>query len=185
MPTGILQTVASYVCNGGVFLTAKYFPAKQLRTAWVMFGIIVGMISAVFLYVLPLDNYNGRLAALYCLYFYLGPYIVSLGINTANTAGHTKKVTVNALVFIAYCVSNIIAPQFFKADQAPLYPLGMGAVLGSYVLSIITIAMYATYCWYENRRRDRIDSDKGGRVHADTDFRDLTDKQNVHFRYVW
>lgn len=72
MPTGILQTVASYVCNGGVFLTAKYFPAKQLRTAWVMFGIIVGMISAVFLYVLPLDNYNGRLAALYCLYFYLG-----------------------------------------------------------------------------------------------------------------
>ena len=157
MPTGILQTVASYVCNGGVFLTAKYFPAKQLRTAWVMFGIIVGMISAVFLYVLPLDNYNGRLAALYCSYFYLGPYIVSLG----------------------------IAPQFFKADQAPLYPLGMGAVLGSYVLSIITIAMYATYCWYENRRRDRIDSDKGGRVHADTDFRDLTDKQNVHFRYVW
>jgi hypothetical protein len=45
--------------------------------------------------------------------------------------------------------------------------------------------MYATYCWYENRRRDRIDFDKGGRVHADTDFRDLTDKQNVHFRYVW
>ncbi|KAI4917328.1 hypothetical protein J4E90_003835 [Alternaria incomplexa] len=123
MPTGILQTVASYVCNGGVFLTAKYFPAKQLRTAWVVFGIIVGMISAVFLYVLPIDNYNGRLAALYCSYFYLGPYIVALGINTANTAGHTKKVTVNALVFIAYCISNIIAPQFFKADQAPLYPL--------------------------------------------------------------
>jgi ACS family allantoate permease-like MFS transporter len=184
MPTGILQTLASYICNGGVFLCAKHFPTKQLRTAWVLFGIIVGMIAAIFLYALPLGNLQGRLAALYCSYFYLGPYIVSLGINTANTAGHTKKVTVNALIFIAYCVSNIIAPQFFKANQAPLYPLGMGAVLGSYVLAMITIVMYAGYCWRENRRRDRIDADKGGRVHADTDFRDLTDKQNIHFRYV-
>ena len=174
MPTGIMQTVASYMCNGGVFLCAKYFPTKQLRTAWVMFGILVGMIAAVFLYVLPTDNFNGRLAALYCSYFYLGPYIVALGINTANTAGHTKKVTVNALIFIAYCVSNIIAPQFFKSSQAPLYPLGMGAILASYVLSMITMALYAAYCWNENRRRDAIDVHKDVRIHADTDFRDVS-----------
>ncbi|KIV99835.1 uncharacterized protein PV09_08504 [Verruconis gallopava] len=185
MPTGIMQTMSSYICNGGVFLVARYLPGKQLRTAFVLFGIIVGMISAVFLYTLPLTNYNGRLAALYMSYFYLGPYIVALGMNTANTAGHTKKVTVNALIFIAYCVSNIIGPQFFKASQAPLYPLGMGAILGSYVLSILTILAYAAYCAWENRRRDRIDAEKGKRVHNDTDFKDLTDKQNVHFRYEW
>jgi ACS family allantoate permease-like MFS transporter len=158
MPTGIMQTVASYVCNGGVFLIAKYFPAKQLRTAYVMFGIIVGMISAVFLYVLPLNNYTGRLAALHCSYFYLGPCIVALGINTANTAntaGHTKKVTVDALVFIAYCVSNIIAPQFFKASQAPMYPLGMSAVLASYVLSMIIFPNPPS--WKRDRRDLRVD----------------------------
>lgn len=185
MPTGIMQTMSSYICNGGVFLCAKYYPKYQFRTGWIIFGIIVGLISAVFLYTLPLNNYNGRLAALYMSYFYLGPYIVSLGINTANTAGHTKKVTTNALVFIAYCVSNIIAPQFFKTDQAPLYPLGMGAILASYVLSMLTIIAYAAYCWKENCRRDKIDVGKDKRVHADTDFKDLTDKQNVHFRYVW
>lgn len=86
MPTGIIQTVASYMCNGGVFLCAKYLPGKQLRGAWVIFGSLVGMISTIFLYVLPLDNLNGRLAALYMSYFYLGPYIVALGMNTANTA---------------------------------------------------------------------------------------------------
>jgi ACS family allantoate permease-like MFS transporter len=185
MPTGIMQTLSSYMCNGGVFLCAKYFPAKQCRSGWVMFGIIVGLIAAVFLYTLPLDNYNGRLAALYMSYFYLGPYIVALGINSANTAGHTKKVTTNALIFIAYCVSNIIAPQFFKSSQAPLYPLGMGAILASYVLSMLTMALYAGYCWWENKRRDAIDGQKDARVHHDTDFRDLTDKQNIHFRYVW
>lgn len=143
------------------------------------------MIAAVFLYTLPVTNYNGRLAALYMSYFYLGPYIVSLGLVTANTAGHTKKVTVNAIIFISYCVSNIIGPQFFKASQAPLYPLGMGAILGSYVLAMITALMYAAYCILENRRRDKIDADKGKKMHSDTDFKDLTDKQNVHFRYEW
>ena len=185
MPTGIIQTASSYLCNGGVFLCAKYFPARQCRAAWVIFGIIVGLVSSVFLYTLPLDDFQGRLAALYMSYFYLGPYIVALGINTANTAGHTKKVTVNALIFIAYCASNIIAPQFFKSNQAPLYPLGMAAILASYVLAMICIVLYATYCWWENRRRDAIDEAAGATRHVDTDFRDLTDKQNIHFRYVW
>ncbi|KAI0129705.1 MFS general substrate transporter [Xylariales sp. AK1849] len=185
MPTGIMQTASSYICNGGVFLCAKYFPTRQFRAAWVLFGIFVGLISAVFLYTLPLHNYNGRLAALYMSYFYLGPYIVSLGINTANTAGHTKKITVNSLIFIAYCISNIIAPQFFKSNQAPLYSLGMGTILGSYVLATLTILAYAAYCWWENRRRDAIDATTGERVHPDTDFKDLTDRENIHFRYQW
>ncbi|KAF4121379.1 Allantoate permease [Geosmithia morbida] len=185
MPTGIIQTMSSYICNGGVFLCAKYLPQRQCRVAWVLFGIVVGLISAVFLYTLPLDDYLGRLAALYMSYFYLGPYIVCLGMNTANTAGHTKKVTVNAIIFLAYCTSNIIGPQFFRAAQAPLYPLGMAAILGSYVLSIITVMTYALYCWRENARRDRVDEAAGAAHHDDTDFRDLTDKQNIHFRYVW
>lgn len=185
MPTGIIQTASSYICNGAVFLCAYYFPQKQCRTGWILFGIIVGLISSVFLYTLPLDDFYGRLAALYMSYFYLGPYIVALGLNTANTAGHTKKVTTNAVIFIAYCTSNIIAPQFFKAEQAPLYPLGMAAILASYVLAMITIVLYATYCWWQNRSRDAVDAAAGERTHADTDFRDLTDKENIHFRYIW
>lgn len=86
MPTGIIQTLASYICNGGVFLCAKYVPQYHFRGTWVIFGCIVGMVSSVFLYTLPLTNLNGRLGALYMSYFYLGPYIVALGMNTANTA---------------------------------------------------------------------------------------------------
>jgi ACS family allantoate permease-like MFS transporter len=50
---------------------------------------------------------------------------------------------------------------------------------------MITMALYAAYCWWENKRRDPVDGQKDVRVHNDTDFRDLTDKQNIHFRYVW
>jgi hypothetical protein len=85
--------MSSYLLNGAVFLAASHFPQKQCRVLIIVIGIIVGLISAVFLYTLPLDDFNSRLAALYMSYFYLGPYIVALGLNTANTAGHTKKVT--------------------------------------------------------------------------------------------
>jgi hypothetical protein len=105
--------------------------------------------------------------------------------HTDHISGHTKKVTTNAMIFIAYCVSNIIAPQFFEAHQAPLYPLGMGAILASYGLSLITIIAYMAYCARENRRRNLLDPTSGQKTHADTDFKDLTDKENIHFRYVW
>ncbi|KAI8304088.1 putative transporter [Colletotrichum sp. SAR11_240] len=113
----------------------------------------------------------------------LSSYVCNFGV--ANTAGHTKKVTTNAIVFAAYCISNIIGPQFFKSSQAPLYPLGMGAMLVSYALSIFTMILYMLYCWNENRRREKLDHHAGQRVHLDTDFQDLTDRENIHFRYVW
>ena len=86
MPNGVIQTLSSYICNGGAFLTAKYVPKYQLRGAWIIFGIIIGMIAAILLYTLPTTSYHGRLAAMYVSYFYLGPYIVSLSLVGANTA---------------------------------------------------------------------------------------------------
>ncbi|KAK2036821.1 putative allantoate permease [Colletotrichum somersetense] len=185
IPTGVIQTLSSYLCNFGVYYCTRRFKNLQVRGAFVIGGLVVGMIATVLLYTLPLDSYTPRLLALYWSYFYLGPYIVALGMNSANTAGHTKKVTLNAVVFGAYCISNIIGPQFFKSTQAPLYPLGIGAMLVSYIMSIFTMMFYMTYCWLENYRRDQLDNAAGERVHTDTDFQDLTDHENIHFRYVW
>ncbi|KAH8680748.1 putative allantoate permease [Xylariales sp. PMI_506] len=188
MPTGIMETVAAFICNGFVFfMTRRYGNRYQVRGVAIIVGLIAGMIAAIFLYKLPLTALHQRLGALYVSFFYLGPYIVSLGFITINTSGYTKKVVVNAICFVANCVANIIGPQFFKSVQSPLYPLGTGAILGSYCLSIITICLYMAYCYTENKRRDNLEGANAAMEthHEDTDFRDLTDKQNVHFRYVW
>lgn len=184
MIVGITSTASCYICNGGVFFATKYNPNLQVRGAFALFGLAVGMISTIFLYTLPLSAIHSRLTALFMAYFYLGPYVVSVGLVAANTAGYTKKVTVNAIIFIAYCVSNIVGPFFFKTEQAPLYPLGMAAMLFSYGASFILLGIYMAYCWFENRRRDNFAA-AGTIPQSDTEFRDLTDKQNVNFRYVW
>lgn len=78
MPTGVIQTLSSYVCNFGVFFCIRRFPNLQLRGAFVIGGLVVGLIATVFLYTLPTDAYVNRLLALYWSYFYLGPYIGAL-----------------------------------------------------------------------------------------------------------
>ncbi|KAF1846560.1 uncharacterized protein K460DRAFT_417614 [Cucurbitaria berberidis CBS 394.84] len=49
-----------------------------------------------------------------------------MSVATANTAGHTKKVTTNAFLLIGYCLGNFIGLFFFLAKQAPQYELGVG-----------------------------------------------------------
>ena len=83
------------------------------------------------------------------------------------------------MMFISYCVSNIIGPMFFKSGQAPLYPLGIAAILVAYGLAIITIGIYMFVCHKENMRRDALDEAASEQVHLDTDFKDKTDKENL------
>lgn len=48
---------------------------------------------------------------------------ISLSIVTSNVAGFSKKSVVSSLLFISYCVGNVIGPQFFLASEEPSYPV--------------------------------------------------------------
>ncbi|KAK6219453.1 Valine--pyruvate aminotransferase [Pestalotiopsis sp. IQ-011] len=103
MVEGVVATISAYLCNGGVWYLTRRWPRLQCRVPIIILGELVGMIASVFLYTLPITAVGGRLAALWMAKFFLGPYIVMLALNVTNIAGHTKKVTVQAIVFIAYC----------------------------------------------------------------------------------
>ncbi|ETS84343.1 hypothetical protein PFICI_02368 [Pestalotiopsis fici W106-1] len=185
MVVGITSTASCYMCNGAVFLANHYNPRLQVRGAAMIFGLVVAMISTIFLYTLPTTAIQNRLVALFMAYFYLGPYVVSIGLASANTAGYTKKVTVNSMIFMGWCASNIVGPFCFKTNQAPLYPFGIAAMLFSNAGSIIMTCLYILCCWSDNRQRDRKAAVEGTIPVAETEFRDFTDKQNPNFRYVW
>lgn len=51
----------------------------------------------------------------------------ALSLPMANVSGHSRKSTVNAAIFTAYCVAQIIGPQCFRASGAPDYPTGLTA----------------------------------------------------------
>jgi MFS transporter, ACS family, allantoate permease len=109
----------------------------------------------------------------------------------ANTSGHTKKTTINALMFISYCVANIIAPQFFIATEAPGYITGYTAILAFLALAIISLVAYAVGIRIENSRRERRAAEliaAGVDIEAEREaekLSDKTDKEKIHFRYVY
>lgn len=142
-------------------------------------------------------------------YFLLetGPAILPLVMSLvqSNYKGVTKKQTMTAMMFIAYCAGNIAGPQFFKTSEAPVYQTAFKAILICYVLAAVFAAVLRIYLSWVNKRRDReegvvvVDENSGetttvpGKdldavVVTDVtlqaeDYDDVTDWNTVGFRY--
>lgn len=106
---------------------------------------------------------------------------------TANTGGSTKRTVTNALFFISYCVGNIIGPFAFKSSEAPVYQSGITAMLVAYCVEIVALLAFAVYMAMLNKKKENAmttgDEDEAMKVLAS--FSDLTDKENIYFRYTY
>lgn len=107
----------------------------------------------------------------------------------ANTAGHTKKVVTNAVLFLGYCTGNIAGPFFYLSDQAPTYELGIWSMIVSHLIEVCLIVAFWVLMKRENMRRDRIQAaQEGGLEGRDlnaTAYVDMTDRENMNFRYIY
>lgn len=97
----------------------------------------------------------------------------------ANYSGHTKKVTMNAVLLMSFCLGNIIGPLTFRGKDAPDYIPAKIAIVVTSAFACCMTALLMAYYTYENRRRE------GFRVEhqENSEFLDLTDKENMEFRY--
>ena len=123
---------------------------------------------------------------------YNASFVMLLSLTTANIAGHTKKVTSSACLFVGYCVGNIAGPFFYKSDQAPDYSLGIWSMIVSHLLEVVVVAFLWILLKRENQRRDDLQSGTGGAAAEESGFdadlsafSDITDKENPKFRYVY
>lgn len=98
----------------------------------------------------------------------------------ANFAGHTKKVTMNAVLLMSFCLGNIIGPETFQTKDAPDYiPAKIAIVVTTLIAIALTIILRTMYV-LENKRRDR--NSIGLQHRTNQEFLDLTDRENGEFR---
>ncbi|OKL59725.1 hypothetical protein UA08_05031 [Talaromyces atroroseus] len=178
MPAGALEFVLMMIIT---FVCMKF---ANTRSYCMTIALILALVGSAMVYAAPYHNKGTLLAGYYLIYAFPTGYILLLSMASANIAGHTKKVTVNSLLLIGYCVGNIIAPQFFKSDQKPRYGLGVGSCMVSFaVLIVMVIALRIYLGWQNNKRRS------GGMDDLVTvgnlEFFDLTDQVNPRFVYVY
>ena len=183
VPTGVIGTIWSIIFN---ILTSRL---PGYRCVLIVISLLFPILAAVLLWQLPRDDKVALLGPYYAFYSYWACYTMSTSLPMANTSGHTKKVTLGAMYFLGYCVGNILGPQVFRAEDAPMYHKGYIGLLASLVVGAISISAYGLLCKMENRRRDKVQG--GGPVQQTEEemrqeaFSDLTDKEKINFRYSY
>lgn len=183
--TLLMNLIGGGVELGGCIAFAWFNKFINHRMAMATFFVGLCLIASCML-AFPLQSPHARLAGYYL--YNLAPIgmICCLSCFTSNVAGHTKKITVNALYLIGYSVGNLIGPQTFKSSQAPKYRGGQIAMVVCLAFSLVMIAWVYFNYWNENRRRDKLEAE--GKLefpHIENyEFADLTDKENVKFRYT-
>lgn len=70
---------------------------------------------------LPESHKLGRLGGLWLISAYASAFPTILSLVSSNITGHTKKSTVNAILFVGFCVGYIVGPLTFLPLEAPTY----------------------------------------------------------------
>ncbi|KAJ6031975.1 hypothetical protein N7540_002707 [Penicillium herquei] len=178
MPMGFSQLIFLIITAG----FSTYVPRSRIIS--MIFNCIISVIGLVLIYTLNDNHKVVKLVGLCFVAAFAVNIPLSLSIVTSNVAGATKRSTISVAVFAAYCVGNIVGPQFFYASQDPVYQSGIEASLCGLLLGVFfLVVLYIYYVW-ENKRRDSL-SQAAGEVTYDeaADQLDKTDKQIPSFRY--
>ncbi|KAJ5620958.1 hypothetical protein N7510_004942, partial [Penicillium lagena] len=179
IPYGIIIALSILTC---VFLNDRF---ENRRVIFVLIFLCPNLAGAFGLRFVPLDQRVGRLICYYLTGPYNAAFVLVLSMQIANTAGHTKKVVTNAVLFLGYCTGNIAGPFFYKEDQKPTYSLGIWSMIVSHLIEACLITTLGLLLRWENKKRDRIQSQmEGGLEGRDLDstaFLDLTDRENLKY----
>ncbi|OJJ48428.1 hypothetical protein ASPZODRAFT_1594647 [Penicilliopsis zonata CBS 506.65] len=183
IPYGIIIALSILLC---VYLNDRF---QNRRCMFVLLFLLPNIAGAFGLRFVPQDQKVGRLICYYLTGPYNAAFVLILSMQIANTAGHTKKVVTNAVLFLGYCTGNIAGPFFYKTNQSPSYPLGIWSMIVSHLVEAVLITTLGFLLRWENQKRDQIQSQmEGGLEGRDLDataFLDLTDRENPNFRYIY
>ncbi|KAB8261275.1 major facilitator superfamily domain-containing protein [Aspergillus pseudonomiae] len=181
MPLGAAQIVFLVITAG----VATVIP--NTRILMMIFNTTVSLVGMVLVWKLNEDNQKGRLTGLALGAVFAVNIPLALSIISSNVAGFTKRSTTSALMFVAYCVGNIVGPQFFLASEEPHYPTGMKGAISGLALGAFFLVCLFVYYIVENKRRDSAYGPPTQLTEEEERMQGLSNKTDLEiesFRYV-
>jgi len=194
---GVVEIIAIYL---GVTIAARWSNGK-VWTA--ILSYVPAIIGTILVATLPGTNKVGLLFCYWVSIWGVIPFVIFLSWVGMSTSGHTKRVTVNAIVLIAYCVGNAAGPFMWQAKYKPRNKVPFAIISACSLASAITLLVTRQYLAHQNKKRDEeaaagadkedkydevyitvMEDGKAVERKVDRAFQDLTDLQNREFRYV-
>ena len=133
-------------------------------------------------------NKAGLLAASFLTGTFGAAFMLLLAWNASNIAGHSKKVTTNALTLISFCVGNILGTQTFQSYQAPGYISGKISIVATLSALCFVIVALRVYNDFLNKQNQKIlagmSEEEKREMREKMAFADQTDRKNPFFVYT-
>lgn len=180
MPSGVVQGL--FLIFSGIIVGIVPNSACHVQSI-AMFPCIIGTALVHKLPNHPNSTRAGKLVAFWIQYANTASDVGIFTLMTRNISGFTKKTVSGAMIFVAYCVGMIAAPQFFKTSQAPGYEEGFRMMMVTWALLVFLPQILRLYYKRENKRRDKLMSEEPKEIDEE-EFQDLTDMQQRGFRYI-
>ncbi|KAL5357698.1 major facilitator superfamily domain-containing protein [Aspergillus floccosus] len=185
MPMGAVHGIFSI---GSTYIASR-FPNNS-RCIIAGCCTFVSLIGCILVY--AVDNQGAQLFGIFIFVAFAAGLPLSMSLVSSNVAGFTKKATVSSMMFIAYCVGNIIGPFLFFEHEAPKYQTGFLSIMVCFAVAVLLIASLGLSWRWENARRDRVYGPPAAvEAHPQTEkgetavIPDRTDHENHNFRYVY
>lgn len=205
-----LLVIPASVISAGTIASTGWIAGRfrQLNCLLIICVVIPAIVGSSLIYVRPRTSPGVQLFGYFLMSTGPGGVPLLLSLVGANYKGVTKKMTMTALLFIAYCAGNIAGPQFFRTKDAPHYNLAFRAILVCYCLVLGLAIILRCYLQWMNAKREREEGVQGSAgaggvvaggktAHADDrggaaaatielkaeDYDDVTDWKTFGFRY--
>lgn len=183
----LLVIPASVISAGTIagtgWLAGRY---RQLNCILIVCVVTPAIVGSSLIYVRPRTSHGVQLFGYFLLSTGPGAIPLLISIVSANYKGVTKKMTMTAMLFIAYCAGNIAGPQLFRTKDAPHYNMAFRAILICYSLVVGLAIVLRFYLQWTNTKRERVEGVKGsagaGGVVAGGKMADDMDGQNLTAR---
>lgn len=188
LDTTLLTLPASFISFFTIIITGRIAGKWMNISTYVICGIVLCPVSGSAIIYAKGPSLGVKLFGYYLLATGPAALPVSMSLVGVNYKGSTKKMTMTAILFLAYCAGNISGPQFFKDSEAPHYPTAFRAIMISYALVLVMAMGLRLYLMYENKSRDRaegiVTGDGGGGIaDPESEVEETTDWKSPGFRY--
>ncbi|KAJ5261609.1 major facilitator superfamily domain-containing protein [Penicillium chrysogenum] len=191
----VLQTQLLTMSQGAFLLLFVVFTVvvsmsfKNARCISIALLNFISLAGALMIKLLPESQKLGRLGGLWLVSAFSSAFPTILSLVSSNITGHTKKSTVNSMVFVGFCVGYIIGPLTFLSQEAPTYQTAFNIMIACFVLNITIILVMRQLMAKWNKKRDQ---EHGAEVSSDGQAvedgaaqpeLDETDWENKSIRY--
>ncbi|CCT65215.1 related to DAL5-Allantoate and ureidosuccinate permease [Fusarium fujikuroi IMI 58289] len=147
------MSVGAFLLFFVIMTVAISMTLKNSRCLSISLLNFISLAGVLMVKLLPESNKTGRLGGLWLVCAHASAFPTILSLVSSNITGHTKKATVNGMLFIGFCTGYIIGSLTFIAQEAPAYKTAFNIMVACFVLNIaIIISMRQIMAKWNNQR---------------------------------